>query len=115
MRLAVRLLRPVDRSDEQCGMRPCRLCQVFDDAGDSIVAFDQQHVARLDNAAQPVRVAGRERLIAGHFLLKIGSEPLTDRVEHYAHNAFPPANLSSRFGLIYPLFPPLAWPKAIAI
>ena len=54
MRLAVWFLRAVDRTDIERGMRPGRLGQVFDDAGDAVVAFDQQHVARLDDAAQMI-------------------------------------------------------------
>src|SRR5258707_240014 len=52
MRFAIGLGRAVDQADKQRGMRPCGLRQVFDDAGNPVVALDQQHVARFDDAAQ---------------------------------------------------------------
>ena len=45
-------------------MRPGRLGEIFDDAGDVVVAFDQQHVAGLRASAQRVGIARRERLVA---------------------------------------------------
>jgi hypothetical protein len=58
MRLAVGFVGAVDRADVKRAMRPGGLRQVFDDAGDAVVAFDQQNVARLDDAAQMLGVAG---------------------------------------------------------
>ena len=63
-------------------MRPGRLRQIFDDAGDAVVALDQQHVAGLDDAAQMLGIAGRERLIARHFLLEVPRNQLADGIEH---------------------------------
>ena len=85
MRLAVGLHGAFDRPDIERGMRPGRLRQIFDDAGDAVVAFDQQHIARLDHTAQMLGIAGRERLIAGDFLLEVSRNQLADGVEHYAH------------------------------
>ena len=67
-------------------MRPGRLRQVFDDAGNAVVAFDQQHVAGLDDAAQMLGITGRERLIARDFLLEVARNQLANRIEHYAHD-----------------------------
>ncbi|ODM82993.1 hypothetical protein A6452_18650 [Bradyrhizobium elkanii] len=92
MLFAVRLERAVDRSDKQRGVRPGRLREVFDDAGNPVVAFDQQHIAGLHDAPQMVRVARRERLVTGNFFLKVPRDPFTDGIEHYAHG-FPPAVL----------------------
>ncbi|MGY4317095.1 hypothetical protein ACVWW1_006422 [Bradyrhizobium sp. JR3.5] len=92
MLFAVRLERAVDRSDEKRGMRPGRLREVFDDAGDPVVALDQQHIAGLHDAPQMVRVARCERLVTGDFLLQVPRDPFTDGIEHYAHG-FPPAVL----------------------
>ena len=51
-RLALAGLAIADAADKQRGMRPGRLRQILDDAGNVIVAFDQQHVARLQGGAQ---------------------------------------------------------------
>jgi hypothetical protein len=71
------------------------LRQVFDDAGDAVVAFDQQHVAGLDDAAQMLGIARGKRLIARDFLLQVARNHLADRIEHYAHET-PPERLFSR-------------------
>ena len=92
MRLAVGLVRAVDRADIKRGMRPGRLRQIFDDAGNAVVAFDQQHVAGLDDAAQMLGIARRERLVARHFLLQVARDQLADGIEHYAHET-PPERL----------------------
>src|SRR5579871_6186124 len=103
MRLAIRLRGAVNRPDVKRGVRPGRLGQILDDAGDAVVALDQQDVAGLDNVVQVTWVARRERLIAGHFLLKIGSDPLADSVEHYAHSS-PQTDSFGHDGLFHPLF-----------
>ena len=41
-----------DRPDIERGVRPGRLREIFDDAGDVVVAFDQQHVAGLASVAR---------------------------------------------------------------
>ncbi len=109
VRLAVGLGRALDRTDEKRGMRPGGLREIFDDAGYPVVAFDQQDIALLDNAAQMLRVARCERLIARHFLLKVASDQLTDGIEHDAHDVFPPAAFPTAFSLS------LSWSKAVAI
>src|SRR5258707_939975 len=95
---AVSLDGAIDRADEQCGMRTWPLGQLFDDAGNAVVAFDQQHVALFDDAAQMFRIARRERLVARHFLLQVARDPLADDIEHDAHGVSPR-------GLLQPLFP----------
>ena len=109
MRLAIRLLGAVDRADIKRGMRPGGLREIFDDAGNPVVALDQQDVAGLDNAAQMLRVARRERLIARHFLLKVARDQLADGIEHDAHGIFPPAAFPAAFSLF------LSWSKAVSI
>src|ERR1700722_6850026 len=109
MRFAVGLGRAVDRADEQRGMRPSGLREIFDDPGNPVVALDQQDIARRDDAAKMLRVARRERLIARHFLLKIGSDQLADGIEHDAHDGIPPAAFAAAF------FWFLSWSKAVAI
>src|SRR6266705_7140452 len=76
MSLAVGLRHAVDRTDIERGMRPGGLREIFDDAGYPVVAFDQQDIALLDNAAQMLRVAGRERLIARYLLLEVARDEL---------------------------------------
>ena len=66
-------------------MRPGRLGQVFDDAGDVIVALDQEHVAGLQRLAQRVGIARRERLIAVNRLLQIAGDQPPNAIEHPAH------------------------------
>ncbi len=110
MRLAIRF-----RTRRRSGRRtapnaPGRLRQILDDAGDAVVAFDQQHVAGLDQSAQPLRIAWRERLIARHLLLEIARDQLADRVEHEAHDGLPHRG-SSRPLVLCPSW----WSKAIAI
>ena len=90
VRLAVVFLRAVDRPDIERGVGPGRLGQVFDDAGDAVVAFDEQDVAGLDDAAQKFRIARRERLIARYLLLKVAGQQLADPIEHNAHNSTSP-------------------------
>ena len=108
MWLAVGLDGAIDRADIERAMRPGRLRQIFDDAGNPVVAFDQQHVSGLDDAAQMFGIAGRERLIAGNFLLQVARDQLADCIEHYAHK-IPPAASPTRF------FVSLAWTQAVAI
>src|SRR4051794_6034923 len=71
-------------------MRPGRLREIFDDAGNTVVAFDQEHVALLDDPAQILGIAGRERLIARHFLLKVAGDQLANGVEGDAHDLSSP-------------------------
>src|SRR6202022_3247991 len=97
----VSLLGAADRSDIERGMRPGRLREIFDDAGNAVVAFDQEHIAGLDDAAQVLRIAGRERLVARHLLLKVAGNQLADRIEHEAHDAIPPKTAFS--GRFFPL------------
>ena len=79
MRFAVGLGCAVDRPDIERGVRPGRLREIFDDAGNAAVAFDQQHIARFDDAAQMLRIARRERLVARHLLLQVAGNQLADR------------------------------------
>src|SRR5580704_6875736 len=67
-------------------MRPRRLREIFDDAGNVVVAFDQEHVAGRERLAQSVRIARRERLIAAHRLLKIAGDQLPEAIAHSAHD-----------------------------
>ena len=89
MRFAVGLAGAVDRADIERGMAPGRLRQIFDDAGDPAVAFDQQHVAGLDDLVQLLGIARRERLIARHLLLEVIGDQLADPVEHDPHDTVP--------------------------
>src|ERR1700742_4021071 len=54
-------------------------------------------------------IAGRERLIARHFLLQVVRDPLPDRIEHDAHGTSP----SGPFWPPFPFF--ISWSKAVAI
>jgi hypothetical protein len=89
-RLAFRRLAVADAADEQGGMRPGRLRQILDDAGNVVVALDQQHVARLQSRAQGRWIARRIGLVALHRLLKIAGDHAPDAVEHKAHSPRPP-------------------------
>ncbi len=93
MRLAIGLRRAIDRADIERGMRPCRLREIFDDAGDAVVAFDQQHVAGLDQAAQPLWIARRKGFIAWHLFLEVAGDDLADGIEHKAHWSIPPSGM----------------------
>jgi hypothetical protein len=53
------------RSDIECGMRPGRLREVFDDAGDAGIAFHQQDVARLQHGFERSGIACRKGLDPG--------------------------------------------------
>jgi hypothetical protein len=65
------------------------LRQVFDDAGNPVIAFDQENIAWLHDAAQMFRIARREWLVTRHLLLKVAGNQLSDRIEHDAHDASP--------------------------
>ena len=77
-RLAVRGVAVADRPDIERGMRPGRLREILDDAGDVVVAFDQQHVAGLERGAQRLRIARREGLVALRRLLQIAGDGSPD-------------------------------------
>src|SRR5579859_4977172 len=109
MRLAILLLCALDRTDIERGMGPGRLGQVFDDARDAVIAFDEQDVARRDDTAQIFRIARRERLIARYLLLKVTGNHLADHIERDAHDALPPGGLC---GCIFLL---LSWSIGVAI
>ncbi len=66
-------------------MRPGRLREIFDDAGNVVVAFDQQHVAGLQHRAQRIRLARRERLVAVLRLFQIAGKKLPDAFECPTH------------------------------
>ena len=85
-RLAVRGLPLADRADIERGVRPGGLGQVLDDAGNVIVAFDQQHIARPERGAQRIRIARRERLVALFRALQIVGNSLPDATEHPVHD-----------------------------
>ena len=70
-----------DRPHIQRRMRPGRLGQILDDAGNIVVAFDQEHVAAHERMTQGVRIARRERLIAVHRLLQITGDKPTNAIE----------------------------------
>ena len=109
MRLAIDLLRTLDRPDIKRGMRPGGLRQVFDDAGNPVVALDQQHIALLDHSAQMLGVAGRERLVPRHLLLKVACDHLAYGIEHNAHTGIPERPFTGAFSVS------LSWSKAVAI
>src|SRR5215813_15493465 len=109
MWLAVVLPRAIDRADIERGMGPGGLGQVLDDAGNAVVAFDEQDVAGLDDAAQIFRIARRERLIARHLLLQVAGNQLADRIEHDAHDGLPRTAFIAAFSLS------LSWSIAVAI
>jgi len=60
-----------NRADIQRRMRPGGLGEVLDDAGDVIVSFDQEHVARLQGRAESIGIRWRKRLVALHGLFEI--------------------------------------------
>src|ERR1700680_2134872 len=95
MRLALARGAPLDRPDVERGMRPGRLRQVLDDAGNAVVAFDQQHVARPERRAQPIGVARRERLVAAQRLFQITCDRTAETVEHPAHGGPVPSSRNS--------------------
>src|ERR1700738_2920353 len=109
MRLAVGLGRAIDRADKKRGVRPGGLREVLDDAGNPVVAFDQQDIAGLDQATEMFRIARRERLIARDFLLQVAREQLADGIEHNAHETLPRAASCPLFSVS------LSWSQAVSI
>jgi hypothetical protein len=89
MRFAVRRGAACDRSDIERRMRPRRLREIFDDAGNVVVALDQKHVAGFERLEQCVRIARRERLVAAHRLLQIAGDQPPEAIEHHAHRSLP--------------------------
>ena len=108
VRLAVRAALAFDRPDIERRMRPRRLREIFDDAGDVVVALDQEHIAGRQRLAQSVRVARRERLIAAHRLLKIAGDQLPEAIAHSTHEPLP-APVASVARLVASLFGRILW------
>ncbi len=75
-------------------MRPGRLREIFDDAGNVVVAFDQQHVAGLGALARKrVGIARREGLVARHRLFEIAGDDTPDSVGHVTFMSRPHARV----------------------
>jgi hypothetical protein len=89
VRLAVIGITAAERTDIECGVRPGRLREVFDDAGNLVVALDQQHVAGPERSGQRGRVARRERLIAGDRALQVAGEQPPNMINRTSHNGVP--------------------------
>jgi putative transposase len=88
-RLAVRRGALADRPDVERSMGPGGLREVLDDAGDVVVALDQQHVAGPKRGAQRVRVARRERFVARGRAFEIAGDALPEFFEHQVHDVSP--------------------------
>src|SRR5580692_9023435 len=86
MRLTVRGTLAFDRPDIERRMRPGRLGEIFDDAGNVVVALDQKHVAGRERLAQSVRITRRERLVAAHRLLQVAGDQLPEAIAYFAHD-----------------------------
>src|ERR1700730_9210856 len=82
VRLAVRSVDANERADIEGGVRPRRLGQVFDNAGEVAVALDQKDITRLERFPQCRRIAGRERLISLHRLFQIPTNRPRYMAEH---------------------------------
>jgi hypothetical protein len=54
-----------------------------------VVAFNQEHVSRLERLPQSLRIARRERLIAVHRLLEIASDNPANAIKQSAHADLP--------------------------
>src|SRR5882757_8578355 len=66
-------------------MRPGRLSEIFDAAGDATFALDQQNIAGSKRFAQGGRLANSERLTVVGRLLQPGNQT-SDIVEHPVHD-----------------------------
>jgi hypothetical protein len=65
-----------DRPDIERRMGPGGLGEVLDDAGNVVVAFDQEYVAGLERAGESVGIAGGERFVSARRLFQIpGKHP----------------------------------------
>ena len=73
-------------------MRPSRLGEVFDDAGNVVIALDQQHVAGSQRLAQRLGIARRKRLVAGNGLVQVAGDHAPNSIEHPAHGGLPAAS-----------------------
>src|SRR5262249_2738792 len=91
MRIAL-LAGPAEhRADMERRMRPGGLGQVLDDAGNMVVALDQQHVAGLQGIAQRRGLARREGLVAERRPLQIPGHRAPDAVHDLSHDRIPAA------------------------
>src|ERR1700704_6343031 len=68
-------------------MRPSRLSQIFDAAGNTTFALDQQNITGSKGVAQGRRIVRSERLTVVGRLLQPGNQT-SDIVEHPAHDSF---------------------------
>jgi hypothetical protein len=93
-RLAVLADAIANRSNIKRRMRPCRLREIFDDARNIIVAFDQEHVAGAKRRAQALGVARRQGLIALDRLFQIVGDQSPDPVCHPTHHTAPASFLT---------------------
>src|SRR6185312_15299419 len=78
-----------DRPDIERGVRPGRLREILDDAGDVVVAFDEKDVAGLERCTQRPGVARRERLVADRRLLQVMRDDAPDPLDDDAHDVHP--------------------------
>ena len=86
-RLALGRYAARDRPDIKRRMRPGRLREIFDDAGNVVAALDQQDIAGLDAGAQRRGIRRRERLVAIGRLLQIAGDQAADAIENPCHAA----------------------------
>jgi PAS domain-containing protein len=100
VRLAVLGGASIERTDIERGVRPRRLREILDDAGDVVVALDQQDVTGLERGAQRIRSARRERLIAGRLLLQVTGKDLPEALPDPPHDVLPCARLSPEPGFV---------------
>jgi hypothetical protein len=73
--------------------------------GDTVVALDQQYVARPQHGAQRIRVARGERLVAGLRALQVPDDLASDAAEHEVHAGRSPRS-GARFGARVASLPP---------
>jgi hypothetical protein len=90
MRFAVLGRAAEHRPDIERRVRPGRLGEILDDAGDVVVAFDQKHVPGLERLPQRLGIARRERLEAAHRLLQVTGDQPAHAVKQSVHAGLPP-------------------------
>ena len=78
-------------ADIERRVRPSRLREVLDRGRDFLVALDQQHVARDQDATKRLRVGRRVGLVARGLGLQapgqIAAEPVEKRIATFSHSA----------------------------
>src|SRR5215213_3520468 len=85
MWLVVACIGTLDGTYIESGVRPDRLCKVFDGAGKAAVAFDQKNVPWFEQLLQCRRIARCKVVVASHRFFEVAHNYSPYTAEHSGH------------------------------